>query len=89
LHAHLELRGQPLHGLLVEGVERVLAEEALVETELKIKRGLRRSPVIHADETGLRVEGRLAYVHVASNARLTHYGSDARQGSHRRDRHPA
>src|SRR5215210_2043714 len=52
----------------------------LLETELKIKRGLRRSHVIHADETGLRVEGKLAYVHVASNARLTHYGSDARRG---------
>ena len=52
----------------------------LVETELKIKRGLRRSPVIHADETGLRVAGRLHYVHVASNSRLTHYGADARRG---------
>jgi transposase/uncharacterized coiled-coil protein SlyX len=46
--------------------------EALMETELKIKRGLRRSSVIHADETGLRVEGRLQYVHVTSNSRLTH-----------------
>lgn len=52
----------------------------LVETELKIKRGLRRSSVIHADETGLRVKGRLAYVHVASTARLTHYGADAGRG---------
>lgn len=52
----------------------------LVETELKIKRGLRRSSVIHADETGLRVGGRLHYVHVASTARLTHYGADARRG---------
>jgi transposase len=52
----------------------------LVETELKIKRGLRRSSVIHADETGLRVRGRLHYVHVASTARLTHYGVDARRG---------
>jgi transposase len=54
--------------------------DGLLETELKIKKGLRRSHVIHADETGLRVEGKLAYVHVASNARLTHYGSDARRG---------
>jgi transposase len=54
--------------------------EALLEIELKIKKGLRRSSVIHADETGLRVEGKLAYVHVASNARLTHYGSDGRRG---------
>ena len=54
--------------------------EALMETELKIKRGLRRSSVIHADETGLRVEGRLHFVHVASNERLTHYAADARRG---------
>jgi transposase len=52
----------------------------LVETELKRERGLRRSSVIHADETGLRVGGRLHYVHVASTARLTHYGADARRG---------
>jgi len=52
----------------------------LIETEVKIKRSLRRSPVIHADETGLRVAGRLHYVHVASTARLTHYGADARRG---------
>lgn len=52
--------------------------DALVETELKIKRGLRRSSVIHADETGLRVGGKLAYVHVASNSRLTHYAAAAR-----------
>jgi transposase len=54
--------------------------EALLETELKIKRGLRRSAVIHADETGLRVEGRLHFVHVASNSRLTHYAAAAGRG---------
>jgi transposase len=54
--------------------------DGLIEMELKIKRGLRRSAVLHADETGLRVEGRLHYVHVASTPRLTHYGADARRG---------
>src|SRR5215213_7521997 len=38
--------------------------DGLLETELKIKKGLRRSHVIHADETGLRVNWKLAYVHV-------------------------
>jgi transposase len=52
----------------------------LMETELKLKRQLRRSPVLHADETGLRVAGRLHYIHVASTARLTHYGADTRRG---------
>lgn len=52
----------------------------LVETELKIKRGLRRSSVIHADETGLRINNRLGYVHVASTSRLTHYAAAAHRG---------
>lgn len=52
----------------------------LVETELKIKKGLRRSPIIHADETGLRVAKRLGYVHVASTPSLTHYAAASHRG---------
>ncbi len=52
----------------------------LVDTELKIKRGLRRLPIIHADETGLRVNKKLSYVHVASTERLTHYASATHRG---------
>jgi transposase len=57
-------------------LERAVAEgaDSLVEIELQIKQKLRRSPVIHADETGLRVAGGCYYVHVASTHRLTHYG---------------
>jgi transposase len=65
-------------GTLAAAVRRCAT--GLIETEVKIKRGLRRSPVIHADETGLRVKGRLAYVHVASSERLTHYAADVRRG---------
>jgi transposase len=65
-------------GTLSSAVRRCAA--GLIKTELKIKRGLRRSAVIHADETGLRVEGKLAYVHVASSERLTHYAADPRRG---------
>ena len=54
--------------------------ENLIGTELKIKHKLRRCAVIHADETGLRVKKKGQYVHVASNARLTHYGFDSRRG---------
>jgi transposase len=53
---------------------------SLVETELKIKQRLRRSRVIHADETGLRINQRLAYVHVASTQQLTHYAAAAHRG---------
>jgi hypothetical protein len=52
----------------------------LVETELKIKQRLRRSPVIHADETGLRIAKRLGYVHVASTSNLTHYAAANHRG---------
>jgi transposase len=52
----------------------------LVETELKIKKKLRRSTVIHADETGLRVAKRLGYVHVASTPSLTHYAAASHRG---------
>jgi transposase len=65
-------------GTLSTAVRRCAA--GLIETELKIKRGLRRSPVIHADETGLRVNRKLVYVHVASSARLTHYAANVRRG---------
>ncbi|HEV7374881.1 MAG TPA: IS66 family transposase [Pyrinomonadaceae bacterium] len=54
--------------------------EALVAIELKIKQKLRRSPVIHSDETGLRINKRLGYVHVASTAHLTHYAAAAHRG---------
>jgi transposase len=52
----------------------------LIETELKIKRKLRRSPVIHTDETGLRVEQKCHYVHVTSTPLVTHYACDVRRG---------
>lgn len=54
--------------------------DTLVETELKIKQKLRRASVIHADETGLRINKRLGYVHVASTSELTHYAAAAHRG---------
>jgi transposase len=52
----------------------------LVETELQIKQRLRRSPVLHADETGMRINQRLAYVHVASTRHRTHYAAASHRG---------
>jgi transposase len=74
-----ELFGCPISSGIVANIVRECAA-ALVETELKIKQKLRRSLVIHADETGLRVAKRGQYIHVASNTRLTHYASDSRRG---------
>ena len=42
---------------------------------------LRTSDVVHADETGLRVEALLAWVHAASTTDLTLYHLDSRRGT--------
>jgi transposase len=74
-----DLFGCPLSTGTVANIVRECAD-GLLETELKIKRSLRRSALIHADETGLRVEGRLHFVHVTSNERLTHYTAATGRG---------
>lgn len=52
----------------------------LVNTEQRIKAAIRHSQVIGVDETGLRVAGSGAYIHVARTEELTHYGFDDRRG---------
>jgi transposase len=74
-----DLFGCQLSAGTVTNIVRECAAQ-LVDTELRIKQRLRRSGVIHADETGLRVAKRAQYIHVASNARLTHYAYDSRRG---------
>ncbi|MGI9105474.1 MAG: IS66 family transposase, partial [Pyrinomonadaceae bacterium] len=66
---------------------RMVQESAqhLIETELEIKEQLRRSQIVHADETGLRVASNLHYVHVACTERLTHYSSHPRRGTRAMD----
>jgi len=62
----------------------------LVTAEHRIKAAIRNSAVIGADETGLRVAGSGAYIHVARTEELTHYGFDDRRGhgGDGRNRHP-
>ena len=57
----------------------------LLETELEIKEQLRRSLIVHADETGLRLANQLHYVHVACTELLTHYASHPRRGTRAMD----
>jgi transposase len=57
------------------------AAGTLEPAETAIKAALRRAPVPHCDETGVRRDGRLAWAHVATTGRLTHYAIHAQPGS--------
>lgn len=71
--AHLSL------GTLTAWVQQGAAVLESIEEE--IKRALGQAAVLHSDETGVRREGRLAWAHVASTPRLTHYAIHAKRGS--------
>ncbi len=66
-------------GTLVEWVQQ--SAQTLEPVEEELKAALHRAPVLHSDETGVRRSGRLAWAHVASTARLTHYAIHAQRGS--------
>lgn len=54
---------------------------ALEPVEQAIKASLGQAPVLHSDETGVRRDGRLAWAHVTSTDRLTHYAIHPKRGS--------
>jgi transposase len=59
--------------------------ETLRPVEEAIKGALAYAPVHHSDETSVRRAGALAWAHVASTARLTHYAIHAKRGSEATD----
>jgi transposase len=65
-------------GTLVSWVQQAAAH--LEPVEAAIKAALRHAPVLHSDETGVRQAGRLAWAHVASTERLTHYAIHPKRG---------
>jgi transposase len=65
-------------GTLVAWVQQGAATLAPVEAALKA--ALVRAAVLHNDETGVRRAGALAWAHVASTTRLTHYAIEAKRG---------
>ena len=70
-------------GTLVHWVQQGAAR--LEPVEAAIKAALQQAPVLHNDETGVRRAGTLAWAHVASTARLTHYAIHAKRGTEATD----
>lgn len=54
--------------------------ETLRPVEEAVKAALVCAPVLHNDETGVRRAGKLAWAHVSSTSRLTHYAIHAKRG---------
>jgi transposase len=65
-------------GTLVNWIQQ--ATRTLEPVEAQLKAALQRVPVLHNDETGVRRGGKLAWAHVASTDRLTHYAIHAQRG---------
>ena len=63
-----------LEAFVAEGADR------LVETEELIKQALRAAEVMGTDETGVRVQGVLHWLHVARTDKLTHYAVHRKRG---------
>jgi transposase len=76
--------GQPLsEATAVRANQRVY--EILASFEQKVKALLPQAPLVHADESGLRVAARLHWLHVVSTPHLTFYGVHPRRGAQAMD----
>lgn len=79
-----DLYGQPLSEATVVAANRRIFEN-LAPFENRLKALLPEAPINHCDESGLRVAGRLHWLHVVSNAELTFYGVHPKRGSEAMD----
>jgi len=57
-----------------------VAAQRLTAFETELKAALLNQPVLHADETGSKVNGKLAWMHVVSCQQLTLYGHHEQRG---------
>ena len=69
----------PSKGTLAQAIEACAA--GLEPVEKKIQEGLAQAAIVHCDETGSRVEGKLGWLHSASTSTLTHSAVHGKRGS--------
>lgn len=74
-----DLFGQPLSLATLQAANHS-AYTTLEPFEAQVKSALQNAPVLHVDESGLRVEGRLQWIHSASTKELTFYSVHPRRG---------
>jgi transposase len=75
-----ELYGQALsEGTILEACQKVAGQVEPCNAAIK-KHLTEQEEIVHFDETGSRVEGKLQWLHSASTARLTYYAMHTRRG---------
>jgi len=74
-----DLFGRPVSEATVQAVL-THAYDELSGFEAQVAELIIQAPVAHADETGLRVAGKLHWLHLASTSHLTWYGVHAKRG---------
>jgi transposase len=75
-----DLFGQPLSLATLQAVNQSAYTE-LENFEAQIKSALLDAPALHLDESGLRVEGKLQWIHSASTKELTFYSVHPKRGT--------
>jgi transposase len=79
-----DLFGVPLSAATLVKVDREVAER-LEEVNERIKKRITESAIVHFDETGLRIEGKLHWLHVAGTQELTYYLPHPKRGTEAAD----
>jgi transposase len=75
-----DLFGVPLSGGTLVNIDREIGER-LEEVNKRIKEQILDSPIVHFDETGMRIEGKLHWLHVAGTEEATYYMPHGKRGS--------